>query len=408
MSNPHTTYESGYDPALGYNKNAFAHSPPHLKAIRKVVGAIATPIGLISEALHDRKDKKSGESSVTPQENALDKSHCAVVTGEAAYIDPNEEDWALDDIVASDDETDEDRDVRPTALEEPVYVSSVPELPKANTPRDLQKLPFPVVIPQRRPRTKSRGFIRAYAPVLERSRLDQDMFLKFLKDFHSAMQAAPIFKVVQLTAGIAGLYPNLIVGLVLQAVQITATIAGEAQERWRGNKFLEEANRKIFAPRRLYAFLVTYKCSPNVQMETGSKTVDLGVQAVAKYAPPDLIPTKDAHSQQQGGEPQQRPEARAKDSATWKEKAKRLRISSGQTVGEGEMPIECAPLIFPALEHAAADAVQTEGHAAANRSLSTTRILSKAQDASKWTADYFDRRAQAAFVSSPAVVYILL
>ncbi|KAK7746199.1 hypothetical protein SLS62_009415 [Diatrype stigma] len=60
------------------------------------------------------------------------------------------------------------------------------------------------------------------------------------------------------------------------------------------------------------------------------------------------------------------------------------------------MPIECAPLIFPALQHAAADAVKTEGKTE-HRSLSTTMILSKAQDASKWTADYFVRRAQAAF-----------
>lgn len=50
------------------------------------------------------------------------------------------------------------------------------------------RLPCPVIIPQRRPRTKSRGFVRAYAPVLADCGIDQDTFLEFLKTFHKASQ----------------------------------------------------------------------------------------------------------------------------------------------------------------------------------------------------------------------------
>ena len=50
------------------------------------------------------------------------------------------------------------------------------------------RLPCPVIIPQRRPRTKSRGFVRAYAPVLADCGVDQDTFLEFLKTFHKASQ----------------------------------------------------------------------------------------------------------------------------------------------------------------------------------------------------------------------------
>ena len=50
------------------------------------------------------------------------------------------------------------------------------------------RLPCPVIIPQRRPRTKSRGFVRAYAPVLADCDIDQDTFLEFLKTFHKASQ----------------------------------------------------------------------------------------------------------------------------------------------------------------------------------------------------------------------------
>lgn len=56
--------------------------------------------------------------------------------------------------------------------------------------RGTARLPCPVIIPQRRPRTKSRGFVRAYAPVLDDCGIDQDAFLEFLKIFHEASQVS--------------------------------------------------------------------------------------------------------------------------------------------------------------------------------------------------------------------------
>ena len=70
------------------------------------------------------------------------------------------------------------------------------------------KLPFPVIVPQRRPGTKTRGFVRAYAPVLADSSVDQPTFLKFLSDLHKHAQASPIFDVVMVSAGLMGLYPD--------------------------------------------------------------------------------------------------------------------------------------------------------------------------------------------------------
>ena len=46
----------------------------------------------------------------------------------------------------------------------------------------------PIVIPQRRPGSKTRGFIRAYAPVLADFDVDLEMFLGFLKGFYRASQ----------------------------------------------------------------------------------------------------------------------------------------------------------------------------------------------------------------------------
>lgn len=60
---------------------------------------------------------------------------------------------------------------------------------------ETERLPCPVVVPQRRPRTKSRGFVRAYAPLLAGCGIDQDTFLEFLKIFHKASQVNKLFSV---------------------------------------------------------------------------------------------------------------------------------------------------------------------------------------------------------------------
>lgn len=57
-------------------------------------------------------------------------------------------------------------------------------------PQPTQRIPCPVIIPQRRPRNKDRGFVRAYAPVLDNCGVGQEVFLKFLKDWLAASQVS--------------------------------------------------------------------------------------------------------------------------------------------------------------------------------------------------------------------------
>lgn len=49
-------------------------------------------------------------------------------------------------------------------------------------------LQCPVILPQRRPRDKSRGFVRAYAPMLMDCDIDQDSFLMFLDYFDQSLK----------------------------------------------------------------------------------------------------------------------------------------------------------------------------------------------------------------------------
>lgn len=67
-------------------------------------------------------------------------------------------------------------------------------------PQPIQRLPCTVIIPQRRPRNKDRGFVRAYAPVMEGCGVGQDVFLKFQQDWLTASKvrvSAPMFLRIQ-------------------------------------------------------------------------------------------------------------------------------------------------------------------------------------------------------------------
>jgi hypothetical protein len=59
-------------------------------------------------------------------------------------------------------------------------------------PAQPQRLPCPVIIPQRRPGSKKRGFVRAYAPALADCGISQDVFLKFISDFHKTSHVSDL------------------------------------------------------------------------------------------------------------------------------------------------------------------------------------------------------------------------
>lgn len=248
-----------------------------------------------------------------------------------------------------------------------------------------------MVLPQRRPGTKARGFVRAYAPVLADAGISQDAFLKFLHDFHRAAQASPIFDVVMIATALAAAYPDPIVGAAVQAVQVVAGVGKEMQERWRTNKFLAQANKDIFMPRGLFTMAVTYKPTPGKDTQISLKTVDWSAMAIAKHGK-DLLGSPEAQQEPEDG--------------TVLDKAKlvtsNLRIASAKSVGESEMPASCASLIFPNLESAAAAIPEEERKTKS----SAEALRSNSRSASKWLDDYYDRRAQASYVSASRMLHL--
>lgn len=130
----------------------------------------------------------------------------------------------------------------------------------------------------------------------------------------------------------------------------------EVQRRTRTNSFLDRMNNEFFKPRGLYCLIMTYDPDSTASHER----VDITKTISSSMTP-----------------------ASSKTRQTFKN----MRLSSGKTYGELELP-EAAPLIFPALEDLADDT-----------SADAEKKKSKMKSSQKFVADYFDRRAQATYIA---------
>ncbi|OJJ45164.1 hypothetical protein ASPZODRAFT_679150 [Penicilliopsis zonata CBS 506.65] len=234
------------------------------------------------------------------------------------------------------------------------------------------RLPCPVIIPQRRPRARGRGFVHAYAPLLANAGLNQDVFLQFLDDFYHASQSSMWIDVVWVAGGIVGNIPGTIPAIVSLVVQTVAGTARECQSRYRGNKYLDRVNRELFLPRGLYAMVMGIKDEFPSQPQ-GEETQPLfTTEAVNINQPGEVKPGADfapiiskyTHTEQH---PVMTP---------FKQRLTNLRIKSGTTHGDFALP-EAAPLVYPHLDQAVAEGT-----------------LAKMKSAGRWVEDYMDRKAQ--------------
>lgn len=242
---------------------------------------------------------------------------------------------------------------------------------------ERQPLPCPVIIPQRRPRKKARGFVRAYAPVLEDCGIDQKTFLKFLKNFHKSSQASPVFPLIQLAAGIAGMAPSVIAMAVCTAVQVAAQVGEEVEVRSRTNNFLDKMNDELFKPAGLYAMIIKYKSDAEMQAAAGGPLTSLVSM---------IQPAKVDVSTNQSIAKYTRTTSHDSGERSMSDRMQNLRLASGTTRGTIELP-EAAPLVFPDIDKKALthDGPET--------------FKDKTKDAKKFLADYLDRRAQMQYVS---------
>ena len=79
------------------------------------------------------------------------------------------------------------RDEAQEQLEDEIAVR-VPTTAPVIDPSLSKGLPYPVILPQRRPESKAHGFVRAYAPDLAGCGINQTTWLKFLTDFEESIK----------------------------------------------------------------------------------------------------------------------------------------------------------------------------------------------------------------------------
>lgn len=174
------------------------------------------------------------------------------------YIENDEVDWELDDAASepAGSECPPSDSNRQAGIEE-IVNSFVIQHPPPKVAATSGQLPCPVILPQRRPRNKSRGFVRAYAPVLSDCGIDQATFLDFLNSFERASevclsasyrgsspksfmlmgiylpQVSPIFHVMNAAAFGLGFVPSVAAQTTAIALNVSVKVGEEVQMRKR-------------------------------------------------------------------------------------------------------------------------------------------------------------------------------
>lgn len=217
------------------------------KILGLAVKGVASGIGLVSEGIHHHKDRKSAKSA---GEGATAGSSVSEVREEGSaqsLEEGDEEQWDLDEaqdellgeksFTEGEGPVSKRDQINPTKITD-AFVRRHP--PPSATPTEADgdveirtHLPLPVILPQRRPKDRERGFIRAYAPDLAIKGIDQETFLDFIETFNQASLAAPWLDAINL-AGFATLaLPPGISQAVQLAIMISVKIAKDIQSRKR-------------------------------------------------------------------------------------------------------------------------------------------------------------------------------
>lgn len=349
---------------------------------RKVVRGLASGIGLAAEIYHHHKEKQATEVNINsdgeenPQNPPLtpgqsnnhhrdnqDDDHNDLDTYYSSSIPQqmHEATWELDEAqyrsrhgCNGSDEPPQDSPLSVSETQLPQLAESFLQSHPSSLRRTVRppELPLPVLITQRRPGKRSRGFIRAYPPLLDDVGIDQATFLDFIDTLNKAVQPSGLIQALNL-ASIAGFAaPDHFAVLVAIAVQVATDMGDEIHSRVKTSSFLDKMNSSFFAPRGLVALVMTWKPSRPGEMLTMASFETSSVAASA---------------------------AASSDTGGFKKLKHKLDPSNGVSFLEWA---ETAPLIFPGLDELAADGGQAKKQNALERS-------------STFIEEYLDRRARA-------------
>lgn len=165
--------------------------------IKLLAKGVTGAYGLAREAMADHQDKRpSGQPQLEVPSDAKDydgSSDASSVSSSDGEEEAQELDEAQQKFAGGhkNQELQEAKDVDGVFK---VLAKQHQQHPPPGYTEVAGKLDLPVILPQRRPKNKERGFVRAYAPVLQTCGIDQTEFLAFLDGFEKAIQVCQPFK----------------------------------------------------------------------------------------------------------------------------------------------------------------------------------------------------------------------
>lgn len=341
-----------------------------------IVRMAASGIGLVSEALHHRKEKKlqqleaknakEGDTSATAKEQeAREPLQIELPTPDTPSQSPTEN-TGTPTQDATSESTQDARKKKKKVEHAKDFIERHPVEAGANP---NHKLELPVVLPQRRPKARARGFMRAYAPVLNDAGIDQDTFIDFIETFNKVLEPNPWLNAINLAgfADVAFAEPMLM--LVGVGLEIATDAIMEGQSRFRSNRFLDHLNAGFFMPRGLICMVVTWK--PDAIGDDLITTVDVTHKAVGdKSTEPETPIEEDALTEES---------KKAKNKARWKATQEKMKRLTKASEGYCQWP-DPAPLIYPEPIKPG----EPGGKKQKNR-------VDRAED---WLGEYMDKRAQ--------------
>ncbi|KAK5304768.1 hypothetical protein LTR99_003833 [Exophiala xenobiotica] len=323
-------------------------------AVKLVAKGVTGAYALTKEAMHDHDAKKSTSTQSHLNVPSREK-YDGVSSDDASSVSSDDEELTqeLDEAQQKFGHGKEMAGLETAENVDQVVDTFVQRHPPPKYSPVAGRLELPVILPQRRPKSKERGFVRAYAPMLQTCGLEQAEFLDFLDGFGKAIQLHPLFHAFNLACAGAVIASDIAVGPMFfvhvgaMVVHTSVEISRRQYVKYESNKYLDNMNESFFKPRGLYALVMAYKPESDDLVQTA----DMSTNVLTSIA--------------------------ARDSR----KGSRFANHSGAT-REIEIP-ESAPLIFPGLdalpEGEKENAFKRTGH----------RL-----------GDYFDRRAQAKFEAS--------
>lgn len=218
--------------------------------IRAGIRALSGGVGLASESIQSyRQDKgKENQSEAAGNEPNLHEERKCTESKEQHLVPQGEseddkvtlKDEDLEEVWKLDDTQENVINESPTLTQPAVSKDPVDDFIRKHPPPPAlagtkrEGLALPIILPQRRPKERSRGFVRAYAPVLENCGIDQATWLAFLDTFQKSSAANPWLECINFAAFASLAIPVPGVSFAVQAVIREATkLTMELQSRQR-------------------------------------------------------------------------------------------------------------------------------------------------------------------------------